>query len=530
MIKDKKYFLKFLLIIFPFLFSCSQDYFRAKKVTNKFQTDSQEQIKNSFTCGQGNYTLIRPKVDILFLWDNSTSTAFINNETKNALARIVDTLSERFDYHIILSPLIGQGNTNSYLIAYDETGLSNSAKNMLIAKNQASIVLNSFPSGDGNQEKGLTRTVEMLSNNISNGIFRQNAYTIITLMSNESDYSYVTGVDNGPARIAYLNEKLNSVLCIRGNYNGNCSGISSINSQMMRFISIVAQNINNSCANSSINQYSIGQIYEQMSSSIYSAPYTNGNPQPHDQDGSTFITRGSESYYLYDSNDICKEDYAGIFDGVNNAIQDTVINHSYNFWPIADGAISLDPNSLLVYRNDGVQIPKLDSNLVINRDFQGKNDSDSYGNLVSGYKYVGITTTNTRYSPNSGEPHSGHMIELFGNAKITYPQCIREVQATSPKEYFGYAHMVYRPLIGSITLKIDGVTISESNVNGWQLLKDQSGNAQYFNNKNIQIVGPNDDTEGAPGLFKSGYFLKLYGNAIYSNDATIDVLYDPQAN
>jgi hypothetical protein len=61
-------------------------------------------------CSQS--TQIRPKVDFLFVWDNSTSTFFINSQTKQALQSTITLMSDRFDYRILLAPLIDSNTQN----------------------------------------------------------------------------------------------------------------------------------------------------------------------------------------------------------------------------------------------------------------------------------------------------------------------------------------------------------------------------------------------------------------------------------
>lgn len=508
-----------------FVISCNKDFFRTNQVQNKVKTPPIEKSEN-LLCSE--FTTIRPQVDLLFLWDNSTSTIFINPATKNALNRVVETISERFDYHILLAPLIGTGMKDVSFLSLNTKGLDSNIANMRIDKANAANALN-FPSGGANAEKGLQRTSELLSSNISNGVFRKNAYTIVVLMSNQTDNSYITSNKNAKDRLDYFNKSKHEILCIRGNYSGACTNTEKLDSQMMRFISIVAQDIDGKCSSSSINGFDIGMIYEMMSSHIYAAPYTNGIPSPTDQVGAKFISRGGDDYSLFDSYDICNEDYDGIFDGVNNAIQDTVLHHSYRFWPLAAADIELDPASIKITRNDGVTFNPIDYHITINRDKAAFNDTDkNSGSTLSGFRYHSNTTENTRFLPNLGEPYTGHLIELFGDAKITFPSCYK-VEFTAPKDYYGYVHLQFKPLANSIILKINGIDIPKSTTNGWELMVDTNGAPEHFDNKNIKIKSSNDDTEENPAVLKTGYFLKLYGNAIYSNDAQIDAVYDPQS-
>ena len=80
-------------------------------------------------------TRVAPKVDFLFLWDNTTSSRFINPETAKALKNTINLISPRFDYHIVLAPLKHQERTNSsefFLITENTKGLNDEAISKII--------------------------------------------------------------------------------------------------------------------------------------------------------------------------------------------------------------------------------------------------------------------------------------------------------------------------------------------------------------------------------------------------------------
>ena len=108
---------------------CGKEMFSASK--SKQLNKTSPIVKNtSQSCS--NFTLIKPEVDFLFLWDNSTSSVFINDQTKAALNNTIDLVSSRFDYHMLLAPLVGSGNANAKLISETPDGLSSSALSMKI--------------------------------------------------------------------------------------------------------------------------------------------------------------------------------------------------------------------------------------------------------------------------------------------------------------------------------------------------------------------------------------------------------------
>lgn len=501
---------------------CSDPQFGARRGQRQEQTPK---LNTSSSSMCSDFTLVRPQVDLLFLWDNSSSSTFINNQTRRALNGIVNKVSQRFDYHIMLAPLLKTGSVNSdaKLVTYDTAGLSSSAMSMRIDSSQASSAL-SFPSARGSQEAGLDRSRQLIVNNRSNGIFREGAYTIVVLMSTEDDNSYVPegGMESGYKRRKHVDDKVHQLLCLRGHYNAppgkSCSG-SSLNSSMMRFISIVANNPSRCSRNGVAQNAKSGVAYEMASSFIYSQGYTNSTPNHVDQNGAPIQNRGGRSYPLYDSTDICRGDYRGIFDGVNSVIQDQVIAHQYRFWPVAGPDADVDSNTIRVESSTGQELTHL-----------GPGATHPHDN---GFKYWGNTgrgsTKNTRIHPSPGEPHSGHLIELYGNARVTYPECLR-VKFTQNQEYYGYVHLTGRPLESSIKLKINGVDIPKCSStsychNGFVFL-----NTPKKNNRNIKIQSPSNhspDTENPDKRY--GYFLKLYGNAIYSNGDNVNVNWLPSS-
>src|SRR5690606_37224578 len=152
-----------------------------------------------------------------------------------------------------------------------------------------------------------------------------------------------------------------------------------------------------------------------------------------------------------------------------------------------------------------------------------------------------VQTVNTRFEPEAGEPFTGYVVRLYGNAQVTYPECM-SVRTQTVKEWYGYVHLQSKPVEGSIQLKIDGSPISScgtsysscpSSCNGYVLMKS-GGQPQYQSNRNIRITGPQGSsvnyTPVSPGIVKSGYFLQMCGNAIYSNGANVDVIYDPSGS
>ncbi len=469
------------IILFSFLFGCSNPHqFKVNQNTQSTTTPTVDSFSNS---GCASSELIRPKVDFLLLWDNSSSQLFVNDSTKLALAEALSSYdSSKFDYHVFMAPLIGSGNNNAALVAFNTDGLSSSAQNMLISPAQAPAKLNDFLGGAGSSENGLTRVVDLINANRSNGIFRNNANTIVVVMSNGDDNSYIPegGFDSGYAREQYITNKYNQLISLK----------SSLNADQFRFMSISAHS---ACAPG----YKSNYVYKETSKRVYEA----GAPLLTDQ--------GYDP--TPDGYDICGLNFRYIFDGINNSIKDTLIKFQYNYWPIATtNNASFDPGKITVTING--------QNIV---------QSNTNGFTYAGY----LVNQNTRVLPTPGEPVTGHLIRLYGNAQLIYPQCI-QIQTQSPADYYGYVALQTAPVPSTIRLIINGIEIPQANMSasspqGWEYIG-------YFDSLNVKIASPtNPSQQGVPADNRSGYFIKIHGEQYlnqYTNGVSISATYDPASN
>lgn len=483
MIKNLNKWSLFLLTLL--ITSCGVEQFGVGKQNANINTNP---VTNGSTSVCSDYTLIRPPVDLLFIWDNSTSTRYISNSTKQALSNTINYISDRFDYQVLMAPLLGSGNSNTYF--FSKAGLMPSGPS-LISKDNASQVISSFPLVGGSAESGAKRARDLILGNISNGVFRKNAYTVIILMSNGDDSSFAAGnrAPTNSQKITYANSISHDLLCLKGNYQGgslrtdaslynsSCSGAPSLDSSMMRFLSIAPSSVCES-------NFKPSTVYRTMSQNI----------------------AANQGYVQSDYTDICNGNYANIFDQVNSVIADQVVKHRYNYWPVAGNGVELDPSTIVVTRDNGSNV-----------------SSDS----TNGFSYLGKRSNqNTRYYPSAGEPYTGHMIKLNGSAEVTFPSCLH-VNYQSPKDYYGYCHIPNKPLAGSVDVFIDGQKISTSK---WTLVTDGGGNPQYSSNKNIKITSPSDFSQSTPGRYMSGYFVKLNSDSVYSNSQSCNVTYNTAGN
>lgn len=501
-----------LILTLLFVASCAKEEFTTPKQDNTYSTPNVDTSTGEYEAGS---TYVQPPVDILFVWDNSTSTNFLGSETKTALNNIVNNISNRFDYHVMIAPLVqnnGEGiNARSYFFSKD--GLVPGAGITTINPAYASSAIN-YPPANGNFESGLTRVRDLLKVNQANGVFRKDSYTIVVMMSNDDDNSWYTGsmTPNPLSTTAqnYKEARVHDILCMRGNYNGEfynsaggstwnaaCSGVNSykLNSIMMRFVSITAENDpdGNNCPQVADGKPNV--LYRQASEAIFYSTYTNmNNGYPFEP---IYVPNRDKVGICYTSN------FTTVFDHVNSVITDAIISHSYDYIKIAEPNELIDPDTIILSKN-GANIPE-------------------YSGSSVGFEYVGVLyNKDTRYSPTAGEAKTGHMVRLYGTSRLTHPETIN-FYYQAPKSYYGYVHMAGNPVESSIVLKINGATIPKSTSNGWELIG-------YRTNQNIKIVSPTDDSFGSPPEYKTGYFLKLHGNAIYSDGADVNVNYHTTGN
>ncbi|MEE3079200.1 MAG: hypothetical protein VX341_07690 [Bdellovibrionota bacterium] len=528
-----------ILIISLFILSCAKEEFQTQKVAEEEVVEVRKESSNS-ECSNFHYD--RPPVDLLFIWDNSSSSSFISDETKVALNSLVSNIENRFDYNVMMVPLIASGNEGAYFFSASGHNPGNGITT--IATNQAANYIQTIGSFTslGSEENGASRTVNLIKNNQSNGVFREGAYTIVVLMSNGDDNSFIPeDVNDDAINLDYLGGqyakgKAHDLLCLRGFYdtsksslhnnhstfNSNCSDAPSLNSTMFRFVSISALFQRSQCNVTSYLRQNI--VYRNMSRHVYNTPYSNGYTFP-----TINYTNPEEGQ---DQFNLCRGNFEYLFDGVNNAITDAIIKHSYRFWRLAESDTRIDKSSVVVTTKSGSSVKtleKIPNDVIITRDTIGFNDVDSTGSKISGYRILdGTQTVDRRFLPTNGETFTGQVIELFGDAKVTYPTCV-SITFKEPYKYFGFYHLDGRPVESTIKFYVNDKLIPQGSSNGWELVKE-NGLPKYLNNQNILITSPSDRTAASPADNRSGYFLKLNGNAVYTNGDTARAVFDPSAN
>lgn len=481
------------------LSSCAKEEFATNK--GKQSTSSSEAITTSAKlCAQS--TLIKPQVDILMLWDNSSSFNFVNSSTKSSMSNLISSVSENFDYHVLSAPLVpASGGASSgtlyeaQLVASTNVGLNSTATSILRTKENAVASL-AFTQGVGSSEAGMDRAYNILNQNRSNGIFRTGAYTIVVVISNEDDKgcSFPSSTNpNGTLCSSktdydkYLAPRIQNFLSLRNNV---------LNSTMMRFINISPLT---SCPS---GNYEFNYMYKALAKTMYEAPYPSGWPVSDD-----FLDSGSP-----DSYDLCSKsfDFSHIFDGVNTAIKQTLLKHKYDHWPLASATASVDPDTVRVVRSDGT--------ILVNRKDDPSTDA-GFEVVMNGSKPA-VTTINTRYAPTAGEPFYGMLIKLFGTEgkdKVVYPDCLT-VTYKEEKAYTGYIYLKNgKPNVNTLEVRIDGKLVDPSSTDGWD----------YMGLQYTSALDPDLKIANLPAGTSSGYFLRLNGSAVKSNTTahTFDIYY-----
>jgi len=305
----------------------------------------------------------------------------------------------------------------------------------------------------------------------------------------------------------------NKLLCTRGNHNPEpgytCNGTGiGINSQQFRFVSIVAHNpFPGVCTG--IGLWKQNAVYKTLSSNLFNAPYTNGAPAP-----TSPGPLGPDTYNICD-----QSSFNNYLTNVNSSIHEEIIKHHYQFWPVAtaDPSIRINPDDIRVIKN-GVDHVRLTPPVP----------PGSHGFTFDDT----VKTVNTRSAPTPGEPFTGRVVELHGSARVTYPECLTVI-FKEPNDLFGYIVLNSKPQEDSISVRINDKDIPHSPTNGWQLLKS-GGQPVFRNEQNIKITSPPQfapsSTEyvgGTPAVNKAGYVIQLFGDAIYTNGAVIDVNFLP---
>ena len=474
--------MRFLIFIFTFvlLSACGKQRIGVNKQVQDFHRTWDSNPTSKEACSSFRY--VKPKADFLFLWDNSSSTNHLDATTKVALNNTVMSISQEYDFRILLAPLVT--STPSYvsemkLVADNPKSLSSTNTRLLIPWDQAVERLRTFPIDSRSSEAGLQRAIELIKYGRRSNIFRRDSKMHIVLMSNQDDNSWhnknyfqQAGID----RIKYVKDRMDDFKNLKRTHSF----------QTLRLHSIV-----NACREAP------NKVYREVSRQLYNLSGASG--------------AGAHP----DSYDICGNSFINVFASINASVQQILVPHKYNFWPVASSSACIEVDDIQVFKNNTIPI------------LPGSSNGFTFKNQVQ--------TKDTRYYPDKGEPFSGYLIQLHGAAEVVHPECLT-VKTTKPKDCFDGIALSTRPEEKTIEVYINGLKIdpvTPSNPKGWELLKE-SGSEKYYQSYNIKADTSNpfcrSISTDCPKRFakeeRSGYILKLR-NMVYTNNDHVRVVFDP---
>ena len=329
-----------------------------------------------------------------------------------------------------------------------------------------------FSEVTGSVESGLERTHLLIKNNIENGIFRKKAYLIIVLISNGNDNAYADKSSTG-ANLHALDytEKFQKLK-------------RSLSSESLRFISIVPHSESYEKKGCPLEGHQKGFIYQKISQNLYDdLPPVHKDPLG-DQNRDSF--------------DLCQLGFEHLFDGANQTIQDIILKHVYNYWPVATTEDpEFDPKNIHVTKSSGDTLAEDPEN---------------------GFTYFGFRKDHPiRVAPTIGEPFTGHLLKLNGKAQITFPECLK-VTTQRPGDFYKYLAIPTNPNLDTVEIKINDKIIPQSDQKGWSFLGFQKS-------QNIKITSATNFSAHIRPENKTGYIFKLNGDLYYTNEDTISVTF-----
>ena len=454
--------------------------------TPQSSTQAPDPIKEYQQYSCSDFTLVKPKVDIIYMLDNTQSYYYSSTDIKNAVNGTLNSISSQFDYRIITTTLVNpshdlintyqnynssEDNSDFRVLTNSETALPSSvASKKVISTSELTSFYNVLEVA--HMERGLWRLKKFMDRHIQTGLLRQGAYQLVVIVSNKFD-GEVEGINSNSSN--YPND---SVFTTRFNQ------LNSIKTQLQapefRLFSVTAKT--SGCR-------------EGWWASTYS------------------YTRMSQAFNSGDSFDLCSGNISSIFSAVNSTIKQVEIPHVYRFWPV-----KFVPNDTTSANFVNFEVRKVSSNGTST--LIPATDYTKFDNGASGAD-KNILTTNY---PNPVQIVKGvrHFIEFKSGAEVTYPDCVL-VKSTSRTEYFGYIKLDRAPQVGTIYVTINGRVISQSATNGWTYL----GNTTVQNTK-VETSDPNDSI--SPATPATGFILQLNGESnYYKSGDNVQVNFIPSA-
>ena len=485
--KKKIYVFSIIIVFNLIIVSCGNEQQFSSPTVSKSESacDYQYYLENTI---QNKFSIVGPKVDFIFIWDNSTSMSnYTNNLLLKKVNESVNKLSNTFDVHMLFAPLLKVGDENidnGYYVADTYSGLDNSIKNKLILKENINSSISNFSKILGSKERGFERSIELINQNKNNGFLRKDSHTIIVLISTGDDTDTSQLVNNVATTMINLKNEMG-------------------NKRQFRFISIVPHK--DQCF---IPTTKKSTRYIELSKTIFNY-FKNNSPKHGIPTNDTY----PDSFNACEDSQIVRA-----IETVNETIN--IDDHIYKFWPIAPSSFELDPTK--------IDVKKVDTR---NNKIIQMQESNS-----NGFKYYGDKKVlNIGEPPTEQNIENSHFIQLFGDAKVLYPDYLI-VQTQSPQNFFGFLRLQFKPYLKNLYLEIDGKIVprSKNDPDGWEVVcRGKVINQQCDSGpheQEIQIEKPDDwPAYKLKGDKSLGYFLKLGKNVIYSNNSVIKVKYFPNS-
>lgn len=459
------------LLLLATLVGCGSEQFGSSPQSTSSSADP---LKSFSSSACSTYTLVKPKVDVLYVIDNSLSSYYLASDVKNAISNTVGMLSSDFDFRVIGTPLLETANSNNdYQVLTNSADLQGIPSDSRRVNSAGSFTFFSNAPVSGT-ERGLHRVTSFIDHH-KNNLLRNNAYLVVVLVSNGRDLEVEEdkGTLNGETRLntVVYNERLSKFRSLQSN----------LNSIQLRMISVVPQTACQPGWRSAL------QSYVKMSNQLYQDSRATDSSN---QDTMDLCTSGSIS---------------SIFTSINNSIKQVLLPHKYRYWPItfAENNETVSLTEIKVHK-----VSTNGSSVELARDTDWTYEDKGFAQTV-----------NTRELPSAGEPVTGRHFIKF-KSLLTYPDCVL-VTSTSRTEYFQYVVLPQKPKIDTVSLAINGNVIPKSTTNGWS---DETATPQT---KNIKAPYPAQGDENPP-VVRTGFMIKLNGSAnFYKSGDTVKANYIP---
>lgn len=460
--------------------------------TPQSTTQAPDPIKEYQQYSCSDFTLVKPKVDIIYMIDNTDSYMLASQALKDAINGTLSKVSSQFDYRIIatnlVNPTLDGATLSSATDNSDYRVYTNNADDLpssVAVKKVITVsdLTNFIPAfRDRHQERGLWRLREFMNVHRTTGLLRTGAYQFVVLISNNFDnelegYSVGSGGTGSYYPIdAAFNTRYGQFVTLK----------SLLQAPQFRLFTITARTKD---CNGNTGWRASNYSYIKM----------------------------SQQFGASDNYDMCSQSFSSIFDSVNSSIQQQKIPHTYAYWPVTSVANSTSISDLANF-----QVNKISSNGTATALTEGTDYIYASNGSNGSYPDKNILKTNF---PDPVQIVSGvrHFITFTSNVNVTYPDCI-QIKSTSRTVYYGYIQLQRAPQVNTIYVTINGRSIPQSATNGWTYL----GNTNIANKKVDHPSDANDSISPAEPV--SGFMIQLNGaDNYYKSGESVQVNFIPSA-